>query len=124
MCEVARCECTKLRNALSLRLDNDSGSQSDLTALRVATASTTRRSAAIPYSILALVHGDKVLFTEACNLLLQVAENEGDRYTSLVQTHALNTLNVIILDARQSGFFPLVAEQTTTTALRKIASAQ
>jgi hypothetical protein len=98
--------------------------QADLEALRVATASTTRRSAAIPFSILALVHGDKASFLRAFASLIEVAENAEASYTPLVQTHALNVLKVVILDGRQAPYFQFVAERATTVALQSIASEQ
>ncbi len=76
MRQMARSENARLLTAAPSSLTTHL-SQVDLATLRVATASTTRRSAAIPYSILALVHGDKFLFVEACSSLLEVAENDG-----------------------------------------------
>lgn len=79
------------------------------------TASTTRRSAAIPFCVLALVQSSKPLFTLAHDRLVGLAQNPES--SDKTKVHALHTIRVTVLDARQSKFLGEFYEKTAITAL-------
>ncbi|KAJ9099210.1 hypothetical protein QFC21_004090 [Naganishia friedmannii] len=77
-------------------------------------ASTTRRSGAIPFAVLALVHSNNDLVGEAFSRLSQIvrdAENDPARI------HAMHSIRVMLLDARHSHLFKRYFEETLILAL-------
>ena len=79
------------------------------------TTSTTRRSAAIPFCILALIQASLPLFSHAHQRLVQIAESHD--IPDPAKVHALHTLRVIVLDARQSKMLGEYFERTALVAL-------
>lgn len=85
-------------------------------------ASTTRRSAAIPACILALVQASLPLFAHAHKRLVEIIEasNTPDK----ARVHALHTLRTTVLDARQTRFIGDFFERTAIVALAGCKSAE
>ncbi len=107
------------RDTTGLRADI---AQAELAELQATTTSTTRRSAAMPFRIMALVHVHKALFLHAVQTLQNTAAD--DAKTDTVQTHALNVMRVLILDGRHAHLLEYVAERTAIIALSRIVSRQ
>ncbi|WRT69593.1 uncharacterized protein IL334_006582 [Kwoniella shivajii] len=85
--------------------------------------STTRRSAALPYSILSLVSSDEELLTTALNSLLGLARVENHDTSNVTKVHAFNVLKIVMLDARQTKWFTQWFEKGVITALGAFESA-
>ncbi|WVO13844.1 hypothetical protein L204_101467 [Cryptococcus depauperatus] len=79
--------------------------------------STTRRSAALPYSILSIVSSSEQLLERAITCLLDFARVDNEMTSNATKVHALNVLKVVLLDARQTKFFDTHFERSVLTAL-------
>ena len=90
-------------------------SQTQLAVVAAGTASTTRRSAAIPFCILALVQASPKLFAYAHRRLVEIVES--GETPDPAKVHALHTLRVVVLDARQTKILGDFFELTVLTAL-------
>ena len=84
--------------------------------------STTRRSAALPHSVLAIVTGDQDLLDKAFDRLIDLARADNTKSSDVTKVHALNILKVIVLDARQTRFFDRYFEKAVMTAVNVFAS--
>lgn len=77
-------------------------------------AATTRRSGALPYAVLALVHGDSSLFDEAFMGLSDIVRGSaGDS----AKIHAMHSIRVMLLDARHSYLFKRYFEESIVISL-------
>lgn len=85
--------------------------------------STLRRSAALPYSILALVSNDKKLLDSAIEQLIEMARL-GVASSDTTKVHAMNTLKIVLLDAKQTKLFPIYFERTLMVALAAFGSSK
>lgn len=83
--------------------------------------STLRRSAALPFSFLALVSGDKAQLDRAVDRLLAMAALSSQT-SDTTKVHAMNTLKIVLLDAKQARHFPLYLERTLTVSLQAFGS--
>lgn len=84
--------------------------------------STLRRSAALPYSFLALVSGDAAQLDRAVDCLLTLASVASPSSDS-TKVHAMNTLKIVLLDAKQARLYPRYLERTLTVSLQAFGSA-
>ncbi|WWC65932.1 uncharacterized protein I303_108554 [Kwoniella dejecticola CBS 10117] len=84
--------------------------------------STTRRSAALPYSILSIVSSDEDLLNTALKALLDLASVDNDATSNVTKVHAFNVLKIVMLDARQTKWFSTWFERGVITALRAFES--
>ena len=84
--------------------------------------SITRRSAALPYSVLSIVSGDQLLLDQAFDCLMDLALVENKRSSDVTKVHSFNILRVILLDARQTKMFDRYFERAVTSALNAFAS--
>lgn len=84
--------------------------------------STTRRSAALPYSILSIVSNSEVLLEKAMTSLLEFARVENASTSNVTKVHALNVLKIVLLDARQAKWFDVWFERSVITALQAFES--
>ncbi|OCF46051.1 hypothetical protein I317_00139 [Kwoniella heveanensis CBS 569] len=91
--------------------------QHELTAISSDTHSTTRRSAALPYSILSLVSSDPSLIDTALTSLLDLARVDNAQTSNVTKVHAFNVLKIVLLDTRQGKVFSLWFERGVMTAL-------
>ncbi|WVF68582.1 hypothetical protein IAT40_003351 [Kwoniella sp. CBS 6097] len=91
--------------------------QHELTAISSDTHSTTRRSAALPYSILSLVSSDSSLIDTALLSLLDLARVDNAGTSNITKVHAFNVLKIVLLDTRQGKVFSLWFERGIMTAL-------
>ncbi|WVW86816.1 hypothetical protein I302_108871 [Kwoniella bestiolae CBS 10118] len=85
--------------------------------------STTRRSAALPYSILSLVSFDEELLNTALSALLDLARVENKQTSNVTKVHAFNVLKIVLLDAKQTKWFGQWFEKGVMTALGAFESA-
>ncbi|KAK4688723.1 thyroid adenoma-associated protein, partial [Tremellales sp. Uapishka_1] len=84
--------------------------------------STTRRSAALPYSVLSIVYGDKALLDQAVTALSELAKVDSPS-SDITKVHAFNILKIVLLDARQTRLFSRYFEQVVMVAVRAFSSA-
>ncbi|WVQ96114.1 hypothetical protein IAU59_003216 [Kwoniella sp. CBS 9459] len=91
--------------------------QHELTAISSDTHSTTRRSAALPYSILSLVSSDPSLIDTALLSLLDLARVDNAQTSNITKVHAFNVLKIVLLDTRQGKVFSIWFERGVMTAL-------
>ncbi|EAL20900.1 hypothetical protein CNBE2610 [Cryptococcus deneoformans B-3501A] len=84
--------------------------------------STTRRSAALPYSILSIVSNSEALLEKAVTSLLEFAKVENASTSNVTKVHALNVLKIVLLDARQTKWFDVWFERSVITALQAFES--
>ncbi|BEI84050.1 hypothetical protein CcaverHIS002_0406540 [Cutaneotrichosporon cavernicola] len=83
--------------------------------------STLRRSAALPFTFLALL-SDRTQRDRALDALLSMAALSSPS-SDTTKVHAMNTLKIVLLDAKQSHALPRYLEQTLTTSLQAFGSA-
>ncbi|WVQ66397.1 uncharacterized protein L199_004577 [Kwoniella botswanensis] len=91
--------------------------QHDLRTIASDQHSTTRRSAALPYSILSLVSFDEELLNTALTALLDLARVDNEDTSNVTKVHAFNVLKIVLLDARQTKWFGQWFERGVMTAL-------
>ncbi|WVQ75014.1 hypothetical protein IAR50_004622 [Cryptococcus sp. DSM 104548] len=84
--------------------------------------STTRRSAALPYSILAIVSGSEALLERVLLSLLEFARVDNDKTSNVTKVHAFNVLKIVLLDAKQTKWFDVWFERGVITSLRAFES--
>ncbi|ODO00815.1 hypothetical protein L198_03142 [Cryptococcus wingfieldii CBS 7118] len=84
--------------------------------------STTRRSAALPYSILAIVSGSELLLERALLALLDFARVDNNKTSNVTKVHAFNVLKIVLLDAKQTKWFDVWFERGVITSLRAFES--
>lgn len=77
-------------------------------------AETTRRSGALPYAVLALVHGDMGLFDKA---FLRLTSIVADSSRDSAKIHAMHSIRVMLLDARHSHLFKRYFQKSIITSL-------
>ncbi|KAL7425015.1 hypothetical protein Q5752_000702 [Cryptotrichosporon argae] len=94
----------------------------ELEAITTDRHSTTRRSAALPYSILAIVCHSPVLLDRAVDRLTELARVEAAS-SDVTQVHAMNILKIVLLDARQNKVYTKYLERTLLVALEAFGSA-
>lgn len=85
--------------------------------------STLRRSAGLPYSILAIVAGDETLLDRAVgelNTMAQVNAPTSDE----TKVHAMNCLKIVLVDAKQTRLLPRYLEATILVSLAAFASSK
>lgn len=92
----------------------------ELDAIAAEDISTTRRSAALPFCILALVDRDLELFKVAHSRLSKYIQD--DKQLETVQVHALNILRQIMPDAKQSFSGKPFTIPTLTLAIDQFSS--
>ena len=85
--------------------------------------STTRRSAALPYSLLALVVVDRELLNITVNRLVDVARVDNERSDDVTRVHAFNILRIILLDTRTARHLDRSFERVIIMALEAFSSA-
>jgi hypothetical protein len=78
--------------------------------------STTRRSAALPHSVLALVAGDQMLLDKVFDKLIVLASVDSAS-SDTTKVHAYNILKIVLLDSRQAKLFDRYLERAVVTAL-------
>ncbi|CAK9780976.1 hypothetical protein CC85DRAFT_284619 [Cutaneotrichosporon oleaginosum] len=83
--------------------------------------STLRRSAALPYTFLALL-SDRTQRDRAINTLLSMASLSSST-SDPTKVHSMNILKVVLLDAKQAHLLPLYLERTLITSLQAFGSA-
>ncbi|GMK53867.1 hypothetical protein CspeluHIS016_0104530 [Cutaneotrichosporon spelunceum] len=83
--------------------------------------STLRRSAALPFTFLALL-SDPTQRDRALDTLLSMAAISSPS-SDATKVHAMNTLKIVLLDAKQAHALPRYLEQTLTTSLQAFGSA-
>lgn len=96
--------------------------QLEIAAITDDTLSTTRRSAALPYSLLSIVAGDEILLSSAVHRLLDLARIDNTKSSDITKVHAFNILKIVLLDAKQSKFLPKYFEDTVMTAVQAFPS--
>ncbi|ORX37814.1 putative death-receptor fusion protein-domain-containing protein [Kockovaella imperatae] len=89
----------------------------ELETITSSTFSTTRRSAALPYSILSIVVADYDLLKIAVDRLLAVAAVRNDASDDATKIHAFNILKIILLDSRTSQYLDRSFERAILVAL-------
>lgn len=85
--------------------------------------STLRRSAALPYSFLALVSADEALLDTSIQRLVDMAKL-GPETKDETKVHAMNTLKIVLLDGKQTRFLSRYLERTLLVALRAFESSK
>ena len=96
--------------------------QLEIAAITDDTLSTTRRSAALPYSLLSIVAGDETLLSSAVHRLLDLARIDNIKSSDITKVHAFNILKIVLLDAKQSKFLHKFFEDTVMTAVQAFPS--
>jgi hypothetical protein len=86
------------------------------------TLSTTRRSAALPFSVLSIVAADKALLDRAVDKLIELGHVHNAQTSDTTKVHAFNILKIVLLDARQTKLLPRYFEKTVMTAVDAFAS--
>jgi hypothetical protein len=94
----------------------------ELQAITDDTLSTTRRSAALPYSLLSIVAGDEQLLDTATKRLLDLARIDNNASSDVTKVHCFNILKVVLLDARQSKLLGKYFEDTVMMAVEALHS--
>lgn len=77
-------------------------------------AETTRRSGALPYAVLALVHGHIGLFDEA---FVRLASIVALPISDSAKIHAMHSIRVMLLDARHSHLFKRYFQESIILSL-------
>ncbi|TXT12824.1 hypothetical protein VHUM_01225 [Vanrija humicola] len=95
--------------------------EEELETVALGQLSTLRRSAALPYSFLALVSSDEALLDTAVERLIDMAKLGPDTKDE-TKVHAMNTLKIVLLDGKQTRFLPRYLERTLLVALRAFES--
>lgn len=85
--------------------------------------STLRRSAGLPYSILALVAGDQRLLDHAIAELNAMADVKAAT-SDETKVHAMNTLRTVLVDAKQTRLLPRYLESSIMVSLAAFASSK
>ncbi|WVQ79286.1 hypothetical protein IAT38_001382 [Cryptococcus sp. DSM 104549] len=96
--------------------------QHELKAIASDEHSTTRRSAALPYSILSIVSASASLLETALTALLDLARVDNTQTSNTTKVHAFNVLKIVLLDARQTKWFDIWFERGVLVALRAFES--
>ncbi|EIW71615.1 hypothetical protein TREMEDRAFT_27287, partial [Tremella mesenterica DSM 1558] len=91
--------------------------EDEFTLITLDELSITRRSAAIPYSFLALIGGNVVLLDKAIDRLIDLAQVEHDS-SDKTKVHAFNIMKVVLLDAKQTKYLDRYFERAVIVALR------
>lgn len=89
-------------------------SQQQMDFISSGDAATTRRSGALPYAVLALVHRDRELFDAAFGRLANIVK---DSSSEPARIHAMHSIRIMLLDARHSQFFKAYFEKSMILAL-------
>ncbi|WWD20217.1 hypothetical protein CI109_104693 [Kwoniella shandongensis] len=89
----------------------------ELTTISSDQLSTTRRSAALPYSILSIVSNDIHLLDTAVTALVNLARVDNLSTSNVTKVHAFNVLKIVLLDARQTKYFDRYFEKGVMMAL-------
>ena len=97
--------------------------QAELDTISSGRISTTRRSAALPYAISALVSSDRERLDYAFDRLIQLAKLDGESSDD-TRIHAFNILKIVLLDSRQSYLFDRYFERAVITALAAFGSSK
>ena len=84
--------------------------------------SITRRSAALPFAVLALVASDIPLMDLAFETLNDLARCDNPSSSDVTKIHAFNILKIILLDARQAKILDRYFERAVMTALMAFSS--
>ncbi|ORY34822.1 putative death-receptor fusion protein-domain-containing protein [Naematelia encephala] len=84
--------------------------------------STTRRSAALPYSVLALVSSDKALLDKAFDRLVDLARVDNTKSSDITKVHAFNIMKIVLLDAKQTKLLDRYFERAVMTSLEAFSS--
>lgn len=95
----------------------------ELDTIAEGTISTLRRSAALPYSLLAIVSSDQTLLDRAVDRLVNMARL-GPATADTTKVHAMNCLKIVLLDTKQARFFNRYFERTLTVALAAFGSSK
>ncbi|WWC73595.1 uncharacterized protein I206_107567 [Kwoniella pini CBS 10737] len=111
-----------VRPVPGLRTLCDEWLQHELLTIASDQHSTTRRSAALPYSILSIVSSDEALLDTALTSLLNLAKVDNKATSNVTKVHAFNVLKIVMLDARQTKWFGVWFERGVITALRAFES--
>jgi hypothetical protein len=95
-------------------IENCSWLQQQLDFIAEGDAETTRRSGALPYAVLALVHADTGSFDKAFIRLAAIVK-DSERNSSKI--HAMHSIRVMLLDARHSHLFKRYFEESIIISL-------
>jgi len=95
--------------------------QHELRTVRDDALSTTRRSAALPYSILSLITGDRDLSDRGVHALIEMADVKAPT-NDITKVHAFNVLQVVLPDAKQGKFLDRYFEKAVMTAIEAFES--
>lgn len=96
--------------------------QHELRAVNDDSVSITRRSAALPYSMLSIVSGNRVLLDYAFDRLIDFARVNNEKTSDDTKVHSFNILKVVIFDTRQARYFDRYFERAVMTALQALES--
>jgi hypothetical protein len=88
----------------------------ELKTVRDDALSTTRRSAALPYSILSIIVGDQALSDRGVHSLIEMADVQAST-NDITKVHAFNVLQVVLPDAKQGKFLDRYFEKAVMTAI-------
>lgn len=95
--------------------------QLELHAITLDHFSITRRSAGLPYSVLALTNGNGEMFDTAVTRLLSLAQLDHPS-SAVTKVHCFNILKIVLLDAKHSRFVDKYFERAVIAALRAFGS--
>lgn len=96
--------------------------QLELSAITLDNQSTTRRSAALPFSVLGLVSNDEPLLDLAIDRLNVLARIDNEQTSDTTKVHCFNILRTVLLDARQSKLVARYFEGTVMVAVEAFSS--
>ena len=96
--------------------------QSELDIITTDSLSTTRRSAALPFSVLAIVSGDQMLLDQAFDSLNGLAKVDNHESSDITKVHAFNILKIVLLDSKQAKLLDRYFERAVMTALHAFSS--
>jgi hypothetical protein len=118
--EALRDLCTSWLDVSHLPLiiccTTDPDPQHELDTVRNEALSTTRRSAALPYSILSLIVSDQNLSDRGVNALVEMADVKNST-NDICKIHAFNVLQVVLPDSKQAKFLDRYFEKAVMTAI-------
>jgi len=96
--------------------------QNELDIITTDSLSTTRRSAALPFSVLAIVSADQTLLDKAFERLNELAKVDNSRSSDITKVHAFNILKIVLLDSKQAKLLDRYFERAVMTALHAFSS--
>lgn len=115
VCEAAKVR-PELQDLVTEWLENE------LDTVSKGKLSTLRRSAGLPYSILAIVAGDQKLLDVTINRLNSLAQVKAVSSDD-TKVHAMNCLKIVLVDAKQTRFLPRYLESSIMVSLAAFGSA-